>query len=105
MITLTDKTFDKHINGSAVPILVEFWASWCPPCKMMEPLLSELASEYNECIVIAKINTDQNPQISQHYSIMGVPAFMMFHNNNHSQPIVGAQSKKKLQTLIETVLS
>ena len=104
ILSLTDNSFDIFISEAETPVLVEFWASWCPPCKMMEPLLKTIVSEYQDQILIAKVNVDQNPVLARKFSIMGVPAFVLYDGKTFTSPLVGAQSKNKLQELISSVI-
>ena len=99
-LRLTTSNFQKEVLDSTIPILVDFWASWCPPCKMMEPVLRELAQEYEGKIKIAKLNVDQNPQIANQYQIKGIPTFILFHAGNIVKRCAGAQSKAQLQKVI-----
>ena len=101
LLVLTDKNFSHEVLESEIPVLVDFWASWCPPCKMVEPMLRELARELYGNIKIAKINVDQNPYCASDYVIAGVPTFILFYRGTEVMRCVGAQSKKQLLKLIE----
>jgi thioredoxin 1 len=98
---LTDRNFEEEINQSGVPILVEFWASWCPPCKMVDPVLDELAEEYIGKVKIGKLNVDQNPITGSKYVVNGVPTFILFNSGEPVGRKVGAQSKNQLRKIID----
>ena len=93
-IRLTDANFEDEVLRSDVPVLVDFWASWCPPCKMVEPVIAELAEEYAGKVKVGKLHVDQNPKTASRYRIMGVPTFMVFNSGKVVQQRVGAQSKE-----------
>ena len=101
MIETTDKTFNKEVLESDKPVLIEFWASWCIPCKMMEYVLKELESEYNGKVKIVKFNIDRYRKIPKKYKLTGVPTFMTFKNGEVCDQKVGALSKKDLEELIK----
>ncbi|MBN1493451.1 MAG: thioredoxin [Candidatus Omnitrophica bacterium] len=99
---LNDYNFEKEVLQPKTPVLVEFWASWCPPCKMMEPLLDELAKEFAGRVLVAKLNVDQYRDLAAAYPVMGVPSFFIFKLGKIvSGPHIGAQSKTRLQKIIE----
>lgn len=103
-IRITDSNFEEEVLNSKIPVLVDFWASWCPPCKMTEPMILELAREYDGKIKIVKLNVDQNPKISSEYQIMGVPTFILFNSGTEVQRRVGAQSKEQLNQMTSQLL-
>ncbi len=102
--TLSDASFDEHVKGSDVPVLVDFWAEWCGPCKMIAPLLEEIAGEYGERVTIAKLNIDENPQTPPRYGIRGIPTLILFKNGTVEAQKVGAVSKSQLSAFLETNL-
>jgi thioredoxin 1 len=104
ILRLTDANFEHQVLKCGLPVLVEFWASWCPPCKMMEPTLTELAREYDGQIKICKMNTDQNPRTTMRYTVQGVPTFVMFEAGKPKGRRVGAQSRTQLVSLLNHVL-
>ena len=97
---VTDKNFKEEILESRIPVLVDFWASWCPPCKMTEPTVHELSLELNGAVKVVKINVDQNPISASQYEIAGVPTFIIFENGKEISRCIGAQSKQQLLSII-----
>jgi thioredoxin 1 len=100
IITLTDALFDETVNGSEVPVLVDFWAEWCGPCKMITPVLEEIAKEQTGKITIVKLNVDDNPDTARRYEVMSIPTLMLFHNGSLEKRLVGARSKSQLMAEI-----
>jgi thioredoxin 1 len=103
IVRLTDKTFAETL-ASELPLLVDFWASWCPPCKMVEPLLEQLADEYEGRIQVCKLHVDRNPKSRDQYQILGVPTFAVFRDGELVARRTGAQSRRQLESLIGEVL-
>jgi thioredoxin 1 len=93
---VTDSTFDADVLGSDVPVLVDFWAEWCGPCKMVAPVLEEIASEHGDKITVAKVNIDENPEIARRYQIMSIPTMSVFSAGEVVKSIVGAKPKAAL---------
>lgn len=96
IITLSDDLFDETISGSDVPVLVDFWAEWCGPCKMIAPVLEEIAREQNGKLTIGKLNVDDNPDTARRYDVMSIPTLMLFHQGSLEKRLVGARSKGQL---------
>ena len=101
---LTDKNFEEEVLRSDIPVLVEFWASWCPPCKMMEPILRKLEIEYEGRVKIGTLNVDLNPKTAAKYGITGVPTFILFRNGQEIYRDVAAKSEEQLRDIIEKAL-
>ncbi|HEY3241575.1 MAG TPA: thioredoxin [Acidimicrobiia bacterium] len=100
IITLTDALFDETVNGSEVPVLVDFWAEWCGPCKMITPVLEEIAKEQTGKITIVKLNVDDNPDTARRFEVMSIPTLMLFHKGSLEKRLVGARSKTQLMAEI-----
>jgi thioredoxin 1 len=102
IITLTDATFDETVQGSDKPIVVDFWAEWCGPCKQIAPILKEIATENATKITIAKLNVDDNPEMAMRFSVQSIPTLLVFKNGVLAKRMVGAKGKNAmLQELSE----
>lgn len=95
-MTVTDATFGEEVLGSEIPVLVDFWAEWCPPCRMIAPVLQEIAREYAGKLAIAKIDYDANPEVPQRYGVLSLPTLLLFKNGEPVEQIVGAKPKRAL---------
>ncbi|OCG17942.1 thioredoxin [Gilliamella sp. Fer1-1] len=104
IVLLSEETFDKTINESAKPVLVDFWAPWCQPCQMIAPILEEIAQEYNDKIIIAKLNVEENPNVAPKFGIRGIPTLLIFKNGQVVSTQVGALSKAELKNFIDSQL-
>jgi thioredoxin 1 len=96
MIALTTENFDEQVLRGGRPVLVDFWADWCPPCKMIAPILEQLESELGDRLTIAKLNGDDHPEIVARYGIMGFPTLNLYKDGKVVQQIVGAKPKRLL---------
>jgi len=101
---ITDATFEKEVLESTTPVLVDYWAEWCGPCKMIAPILDEIASEYADQLKVAKLNIDENQATPPKYGIRGIPTLMLFKNGNIEATKVGALSKSQLTAFIDSHL-
>lgn len=102
ILQLADDTFEQQVIKSDVPVLVDYWAEWCGPCKMIAPVLEEIASEYEGKVKIAKLNIDDNPATPPNYGIRGIPTLMLFKNGEVEATKVGAVSKSQLTAFIDS---
>ena len=104
IVYTSDASFENDVLKSSVPVLVDYWAEWCGPCKMIAPILDEIAADYQGKLKIAKVNVDENQQVTQKYGIRSIPTLMMFKDGNVQAQKVGAMSKSQLAAFIETNL-
>ena len=101
IIYLSDQTFEDEVLKSDSPVLVDYWAEWCGPCKMIAPILEEIAQEYGARLKVAKLNIDDNPATPPRYGIRGIPTLMLFKNGNVEATKVGALSKSQLTAFLD----
>lgn len=95
-ITLSETTFDEEIQGASIPVLVDFWAEWCGPCKMIAPILDEIASEQEGNLKVAKLNVDDAPNIARRFQVMSIPTLILFSEGHPAKRVVGAKPKAAL---------
>jgi thioredoxin 1 len=94
--TVTDETFDADVLGSARPVIVEYWAQWCGPCRMLGPVLEEIARDHAATLDVVKLNTDENPQTAQRYGVLAVPMMNVFSGGRVVKQVIGVKSKSAL---------
>lgn len=104
IVHLSDDSFETEVMQSSVPVLVDYWAEWCGPCKMIAPVLEEIAGEYAGRVKVAKLNIDENPNIPPRYGIRGIPTLMLFKDGEVEATKVGAVSKSQLTAFIDSNL-
>ena len=104
IVHVTDDSFEDEVLNSAEPVLVDYWADWCGPCKMIAPVLDEIADEYDGKIRVAKLNIDENPNTPPRYGIRGIPTLMLFKDGEVEATKVGAVSKSQLTAFIDSNL-
>ena len=104
-VKVSDSSFQSDVLNSKKPVVVDFWAEWCGPCRMIAPALEELSGELGEKVTIAKINIDENPGVPQKYGVRGVPTLMIFEGGQVAATKVGALPKSKIKEWIESSIS
>ena len=102
---LTTATFDEEIKGSPVPVVVEFWAPWCPPCLAMASMLASLAAEHAERLRVFKIDADEHPELARRYEVMSVPTFLVFDQGELRRRMVGARTRHQLLEDLEEAIA
>ncbi len=104
IITLTDQNFQEEVKAASTPVLVDFWAEWCAPCRMIAPVLDELAEEYDGKVKIGKVNVDDNRSTAAQYGVMSIPTLILFKNGEMVEQMVGAQPKENLAKVLQSAL-
>ncbi len=102
VINLTDLNWEEEVVNSSVPVLVDFWAPWCGPCRIIAPIVEELAKEYEGKIKVGKLNTDENPQVSMRYGIRAIPTLILFKNGEIADTRIGVQPKEALRQMLSS---
>ncbi|MGI6308600.1 MAG: thioredoxin [Dethiobacteria bacterium] len=100
-VDVNDQQFQEEISNSSEPVLVDFWASWCGPCRMVAPVLEDLAVDYDGKVKVLKVNVDENPDAASRYGIMSIPTMILFKNGEPVQTIVGFRKKEELKDIID----
>ena len=103
-LEFSDANFEAEVLNSDLPVLVDFWAPWCGPCRIVDPIVQEIAAEYDGRLKVGKVNTDDNREIAAKYGIMSIPTLMIFKSGKEQERIVGAQPKKAITEKIDSVL-
>ncbi len=104
-LTFTDENFDSEVLQSRIPVLVDFWAPWCAPCRIVSPIIEELAKEYEGKLKIGKLNVDENPKAAQNFSVMSIPTVILFKGGKPGKTMIGAQSKDSYKKNIDEALA
>jgi thioredoxin 1 len=104
-VTVTDASFDADVLNSRKPVLVDFWAEWCGPCKIVAPILEDLAGEQSEKLTIAKLNVDENPYAAQRYGVMSIPTMVLFVDGAEKRRLVGAMPKRNILRELDEYLA
>jgi thioredoxin 1 len=101
VLTLTDVNFEEEVLSNDLPVLVDFWAAWCGPCKMVAPIIEEIARDYDGKIKVAKLNVDEYSNVASKYNIMSIPTIFLFKNGEPVEKLIGARSKDEFKEMIE----
>ena len=104
IIKISDSNFEEEVIKSNIPVLVDFWAEWCAPCKMVEPTLESIADEYNGRIKVGRLNVDENPESASKYRITSIPSLLFFKDNKVVDMLVGAVPKEYIKDVIDRIL-
>lgn len=104
ILQVTDQNFDTTVGASTQPVLLDFWATWCAPCKMLKPLVEELATEYEDRVVIAELDVDANPITASKFGVLSIPSLILFRSGKPAERIVGYKPKAYLKQRIDAVL-
>ena len=102
---VTDQEFEEQVINAGMPVLVDFWADWCGPCKIIAPIVEELADEYDGQISFAKVDVDSNPQSATQYGVRSIPTLLIFKNGKPVDQVVGAVPKEELKKRLEAIVS
>ena len=101
--TLTDATFDDEVIKATTPMIVDFWAPWCGPCRMVGPIIDEIAQEHSDKVAIGKVNVDENPGVASKYGVMSIPTIILFKDGEPAKKVIGARSKADFEREFELV--
>jgi thioredoxin 1 len=101
VVTVTEATFDDAVLHARLPVLVDFWADWCPPCKQLDPIVEDIATEQAGKLLVAKVNADENPALVRRYGTLSLPSLLVFVDGVEQARIVGAMPKRRLLTALE----
>ena len=104
VVNVTDDSFESEVKQSQVPVLVDFWASWCAPCKAISPMIDELAGEFDGQVKVCKVNVDENPAIPGQFGVRGIPTLILFKDGEVVDQLVGAVPKNQLEGLLKKAL-
>lgn len=103
-VEITDQNFEQQVLKSDKPVVIDFWATWCGPCRMVAPIFEDLANEYAGKVVFGKLDTDENPMVSGEYGVMSIPTMIVFIGGQEASRIIGARPREDLKRYIESAL-
>lgn len=103
-VTFTDQNFDKEVIESSLPVMVDFWAEWCAPCRIVSPIIEEIAGEFEGKVKVGKLNVDQNQATAQSFGIMSIPTVLVFKDGQVVKTLVGARNREEYKKVIDEVL-
>ena len=104
IIAVTEDSFEQTVLQNTLPVMVDFWAEWCPPCKMIGPIMEELSGEYDGTAAVCKVNVDENPTTAANYGIRSIPTLLVFKGGELKEQHVGAAPKPKLKALFDSLV-
>ena len=104
-VTVTDASWKHEVEDSPIPVLVDFWAPWCGPCRMVAPVVEEIAQERGDQVKVVKLNIDENQNIAVQFNVLSIPTLMVFRNGEVAKTVIGAYPKRKLEAELEPVLA
>jgi thioredoxin 1 len=104
IVNIDETNFQKTVLESTKPVLVDFWATWCGPCRMVAPIIDELSKSYQDKIGFAKINVDESPKLASQYGVMSIPTLIIFKNGKPDQQVIGFKPKNELKTMLDNAL-
>ncbi|MBD3347775.1 MAG: thioredoxin [Candidatus Eisenbacteria bacterium] len=103
-VAVTEQTFEEQVEKSSTPVIVDFWAPWCGPCRVVGPILEELAADNDGKLIVAKVNVDENPALAQKFGIRGIPTMVFFKDGSPVDQMVGAASKEMIQKKVDSLM-
>jgi thioredoxin 1 len=103
-ITVTDASFDTDVLNSSKPVIVDYWAEWCGPCRMVAPILEEIAAEHADKVTVAKLNVDENPDLAMRYGVQSIPTLLVFNKGELAKRLIGAKGKGQLMQELDEFL-
>ena len=103
-IQITNLTFDEKVSSSSRPVLVDFWAEWCAPCRMLSPTIDQIAEDYDGKVIVGKINIDEEPELAQRFGVMSIPTLILFKDGTVVSRSVGVVGKDKIEAMLDAAL-